>query len=75
MTRCEFIIEIIEDPSVEWNVCRNTNQEYKEYGIGEYMINYTLNYLKINYTAYNEIYLYAAQKPGISCTILPISWF
>lgn len=46
-----------------WNVCRNTGKKYNGYGIGEYMLKWTLKYLKSNFPHYKNIYLWAAQKP------------
>jgi hypothetical protein len=46
-----------------WNVCRNKSPKFYGYGFGENLIKYTLNYLKINYPTYKQIYLYASQKP------------
>ncbi|QKF94350.1 acetyltransferase GNAT [Fadolivirus algeromassiliense] len=58
-----LLVELnLGDPWI-WYVCRNTDPKYKDYGIGEYMIRYTLAYLKQKYNEYNKIYLLALQKP------------
>ena len=46
-----------------WNVCRDVSPEYNGLAIGENLIKYTLDYLKINYPNHKKIYLWASQKP------------
>ena len=59
---CLLVIFEVFNPWI-WNVCRNVKPQYNGYAIGENLMKYTLDYLKINYPQYKEIYLWAAQKP------------
>lgn len=59
---CLLVIFEIFGPWI-WNVCRDVSPEYNGLAIGENLIKYTLDYLKMNYPNHKKIYLWASQKP------------